>query len=865
MAIAANDSLIVNKEGAPIDARTVAPTLEALAEIENPYVGLRVFVTETGREYRVTEIEDVAIGAFTKKQIKTYEALPDAAALEDTFAVIQNLTENHSLEIGFDNAPLETENEVTDDDGNTVYQTDESGEQILDDEGNPIPETETERAFQCFVRGSNNKYGSSVTIDGDNNENSLGFVRIYGSNNKTYQFQNIFGDLNELTASVNVTVFGNSNKDNGVNANGAVIIGNLNEVTAANTFTAGYRVKNFAKGARAIGRYYTLEDTPENEYAFALGDGELDGTTPKGEISLIHRVFKAVENPLFNPADLSDDSDASDPNPKDSSGERKYIAERAYATEYRGHWLAVTRNVDTAGTVTLDHDQYARWNLTASGTVTLALSNWKDGDSGELIVDTTKQTINIPADWVTLGADITTTPGVYVLEIAQVGSKIFYQVKYAVGVIDDDPGGGDIPEGVSLCKLVGYSAPDQGNPIAIFTVQDANSAISVAFGNNIQTATGAGKNITYMITDTSALENIDVDVSLVSGTISRISTNFIMQNLNYSLLESADSFWGGVSETTFDARNLPAAKVIGLCNYEYGAFNSYDSIILSDTVEMLYLTYQQLSVISSDSVKDNVRDLYLYDVNGTMLLNTLPNIKRLTIGSGTISEITNFPATVESLDAKNISITSFSIPEGSKLYSVSLNYAGSSLDLSSLDSSVFGLQIDLKLNSWVAITFSAQTRITSVRLVNSSASRINYQRLDSDQINHLELQNFTVSDISLFNGIDMLSFWSCDITESMTNILAVKKYISLTDCIVDVSGLVMPADVTHFDIYGGLSNITGLTSDIISSWLISLAAGTVENGWFRIGNLGQTYTLTTDANAAKQTLINRNWQITIES
>ena len=111
----------------------------------------------------------------------------------------------------------------------------------------------------------------------------------------------------------------------------------------------------------------------------------------------------------------------------------------------------------------------------------------------------------------------------------------------------------------------------------------------------------------------------------------------------------------------------------------------------------------------------------------------------------------------------------------------------------------------------------------------------------------------------------MLSFWSCDITESMTNILAVKKYISLTNCIVDVSGLVMPADVTHFDIYGGLSNITGLTSDIISSWLISLAAGTVENGWFRIGNLGQTYTLTADANAAKQTLINRNWQITIES
>ena len=278
--------------------------------------------------------------------------------------------------------------------------------------------------------GSNNSYGSSVIIHGDNNENSLGFVRIYGSNNKTYQFQNIFGDLNELTASVNVTVFGNSNKDNGVNANGAFVVGNLNEVTAANTFTAGYRVKNFAKGARAFGRYFTLEDSPENEYAFALGDGELDGSTPTGEISLIHRVFKKVENPLFNPDNLADDSDASDPNPKDSSGEREYIAERAYSTEYRGHWLAVTRNVDTAGTVTLDHDQYARWNLTASGTVTLVLANWQDGDSGELIVDTTKQTISIPADWVTLSADITTTPGVYVLEIAQVSNTIFYAIKY---------------------------------------------------------------------------------------------------------------------------------------------------------------------------------------------------------------------------------------------------------------------------------------------------------------------------------------------------------------------------------------------------------------------------------------------------
>ena len=432
MATKTTGNLIPSAVNTPLDVRARVATLADAANIQNPELGGIFYCIETGRHYKITALTSKTIGAIDVENaaVDTYEALPDAAALEDTFAVIQNLTEHHSLEIGFENAPLEMTTEVTDDDGNTVYQTDENGEQILDEEGNPIPKTETERAFQCFVRGSNNKYGSSVTIDGDNNENSLGFVRIYGNYNKTYQFQSIWGDNNELTASVNVTVFGNSNKDNGRNANGAVIVGDMNEVTGANTFTAGYRVKNFAKGARAFGRYFTLEDTPENEYAFALGDGELDGTTPTGEISLIHRVFKKVENPLFNPDSLADDSDASDPNPKDSSGERKYVAERAYATEYRGHWLAVTRNVDTAGTVTLDHDFFARWNLTASGEITLSLSNWQDGDSGELIVDTTKQTINIPAEWVTLGADITKTPGVYVLEIAQVGTTIFYAIKY---------------------------------------------------------------------------------------------------------------------------------------------------------------------------------------------------------------------------------------------------------------------------------------------------------------------------------------------------------------------------------------------------------------------------------------------------
>ena len=423
MATSTKGNLLPNTVNTPLDARARVATLADAANIQNPELGGIFYCVETGKHYKITALTSKTVGALEVENaaVGSYEEFGGISdQLPEGFSsVAENLVDNHSLELGFDNVPKTEEVEVTDDEGNTVYEEDGT-----------TPKTETERAFQCVVFGSANKYGSSVIIQGDSNENELGFVRVFGSNNKTYQFQNIFGDLNEFTASVNVTVFGSTNRDNGKNANGAFVFGNMNEVTGQNTFTVGCRVKNFAKGARAFGRYFTLEDTPENEYAFALGDGELDGTTPAGEISFIHRVFKKVENPLFDPDDPAEGSSLSDPNPKDSSGERKYVAERAYETEYRGHFLPITQTVAAAGTVTLDHDRYARWNLTASGAVTLALANWKDGDSGELIIDTTKQTISIPAEWVTLGADITTTPGVYVLEIAKIGNTVFYAIKW---------------------------------------------------------------------------------------------------------------------------------------------------------------------------------------------------------------------------------------------------------------------------------------------------------------------------------------------------------------------------------------------------------------------------------------------------
>lgn len=63
---------------------------------------------------------------------------------------------------------------------------------------------------------------------------------------------------------------------------------------------------------------------------------------------------------------------------------------------------------------------YSRWVLTGTGDVTLQLQNWLDGDTGHVVVDTSKQTISIPAAWITGGADIVSTPGIYVLELIKV-------------------------------------------------------------------------------------------------------------------------------------------------------------------------------------------------------------------------------------------------------------------------------------------------------------------------------------------------------------------------------------------------------------------------------------------------------------
>lgn len=76
---------------APIAGLVVADAA-ALEAIESPWPGMIVYVEADGRSYRVTELKDVSVGVFTKKAVKTYEALPDKTALDGTAQRPKKLT-----------------------------------------------------------------------------------------------------------------------------------------------------------------------------------------------------------------------------------------------------------------------------------------------------------------------------------------------------------------------------------------------------------------------------------------------------------------------------------------------------------------------------------------------------------------------------------------------------------------------------------------------------------------------------------------------------------------------------------------------------------------------------------------------------
>ena len=66
---------------APIAGLTVADTA-ALEAIDSPWLGMVVYVEADRKTYRITELKDVSLGAFTKKAVSKYETVPDKTDLD---------------------------------------------------------------------------------------------------------------------------------------------------------------------------------------------------------------------------------------------------------------------------------------------------------------------------------------------------------------------------------------------------------------------------------------------------------------------------------------------------------------------------------------------------------------------------------------------------------------------------------------------------------------------------------------------------------------------------------------------------------------------------------------------------------------
>lgn len=292
------------------------------------------------------------------------------------------------------------------------------------------------------VAGENNvAFGGNNTGIGGNNsvlpEAQMCFT-VGNGNVAKGQSQIILGCSNELTGHT-CGVLGSANKD----AEGAsfhVMLGWGNFTDAAYTVTGGYCNRNHAKRASMSGVFGELSSSAENEGAFAVGGGEKKGSE---RVTFIHRSRRPVLNPLYNSSKDSGNTGT------DSDGNAKYLAEMGASTQFAGTLKPMSKTVTVAdgGTLEFDPGEFSRYILTGSGSVTLGVSDaMADGDSIQIVLDTSKVTPTFPAGWVTLGVDVTTLPGLYVLEIAKVGTTIFYKTLFP----DSQGGGGTVNIGSQI-------------------------------------------------------------------------------------------------------------------------------------------------------------------------------------------------------------------------------------------------------------------------------------------------------------------------------------------------------------------------------------------------------------------------------
>ena len=79
MPIQVAQPLIPSTVNTPIDARTIVSGTLDIPNIELPYIGMRVYCTGNGKEYRITSLKSKTIGALTvaNAAVDTYEEITE--------------------------------------------------------------------------------------------------------------------------------------------------------------------------------------------------------------------------------------------------------------------------------------------------------------------------------------------------------------------------------------------------------------------------------------------------------------------------------------------------------------------------------------------------------------------------------------------------------------------------------------------------------------------------------------------------------------------------------------------------------------------------------------------------------------------
>lgn len=90
MSIEVAQSLLPGTINTPLDARTRIADLAEMETISNPFLGMEIFCTATGKTYKIRTLKSKMIGSLNvaNAQIDTYEEIPDA---EDLAAVTSRL------------------------------------------------------------------------------------------------------------------------------------------------------------------------------------------------------------------------------------------------------------------------------------------------------------------------------------------------------------------------------------------------------------------------------------------------------------------------------------------------------------------------------------------------------------------------------------------------------------------------------------------------------------------------------------------------------------------------------------------------------------------------------------------------------